>query len=236
MSIALIIAGGSGNRMGQDIPKQFLVIYEKPVIIYTLEAFERHSKIDAIYVVCIDGWQDRLHEYCSMFNISKLRGVVSNGNSAQHSICNGVTSLKEICSDNDIVVIHDGVRPLLDDEVLTDVIEKCKMYGNGVSSLPYKEQIFRKLDDVGTVEFIPREKLMRVSTPQAYSFAALNSAYTRATKENIGMGLTDYTNTMMVQLGVKLYFSKGSEKNLKLTTPDDLEIFKALLANDIRNV
>ncbi|MDE5872374.1 MAG: 2-C-methyl-D-erythritol 4-phosphate cytidylyltransferase, partial [Lachnospiraceae bacterium] len=135
MNIAVIIAGGSGSRMGQDIPKQFINVYDKPVIVYTLESFERHDLVDAIEVVCIDGWHDILWAYAKQFNITKLKWVVSGGDSAQESIRNGVYNLKDKCDGSDNIIIHDGIRPLVDDEVLNDVIDKCNEYGNGVTSL-----------------------------------------------------------------------------------------------------
>ena len=130
MNIAVIVAGGSGSRMGQEIPKQFINVYDKPVIVYTLEAFQKHPQIDKIIVVCIDGWHDILKAYAKQFDISKLEKIVSGGNSAQESIRNGVYSLEGLCQNDDIVVIHDGVRPLVDDSVLSDVIIKCNMYAN----------------------------------------------------------------------------------------------------------
>ena len=132
-NIAIIIAGGSGSRMGQDIPKQFINVYDKPVLIYTLESFQRHPLIDAIEVVCIDGWHDVLWAYAHQFNISKLKGVVSGGNTGQESIRNGVFNLEDKAGDDDIVIVHDGIRPLVDAEVLTDVIKTAQRYGNGVT-------------------------------------------------------------------------------------------------------
>jgi CTP:molybdopterin cytidylyltransferase MocA len=126
MNIAIIIAGGSGHRMGQDIPKQFINVYDKPVIIYTLEGFQRHPMIDAIEVVCIDGWHDVLWAYAHQFDISKLKWVVSGGGTGQESIRNGVYNLEGKANDDDIIIIHDGIRPLVDDSVLTDVIQKAK--------------------------------------------------------------------------------------------------------------
>ncbi len=228
-NVAIIIAGGSGNRMGQDIPKQFINVYDKPVIIYTLENFQRHPMIDDIYVVCIDGWHEILKAYANQFNISKLRAIFNGGKSAQESIRNGVFGIKELVNSDDIVVIHDGVRPLVDDSVLSDVIIKCKKYGNAVSSMPYNEQIFKKLDEETTIEYIPRETLRRVATPQAYKYNKLLWAYEKAFSENIGISGSSYTNTMMVDLGEKLYFAAGSDKNIKLTTKDNLEMFKAFL-------
>lgn len=124
MNIAIIIAGGSGHRMGQDIPKQFINVYDKPILIYTLEGFQRHPLIDAIEVVCIDGWHDVLWAYAKQFNITKLKWVVLGGQTGQESIRNGVFSLEDKCSPDDIVIIHDGIRPLVDGTVLSDVIMK----------------------------------------------------------------------------------------------------------------
>lgn len=231
MNYALIIAGGSGNRMGQDIPKQFINVYDKPVLLYTLEGFQLQPMIDEIEVVCLDGWHDVLRAYANQFNITKLKNIVSGGNSAQESIRNGVYNLEGKASENDIVVIHDGIRPLVDATVLTDVIQKAKQYGNGVTSLPYNEQIFivNPEDEATTKQYIPRETLRRVSTPQAYRFKQLDEAYHKAFETGIGIYGSAYTNTMMVELGEKLYFAAGSDKNIKLTTKDDLEMFKGYL-------
>ena len=229
MSVAIVIAGGTGNRMHQDIPKQFINVYDKPVIIYTLEAFERHPEIDAIEVVCIDGWHEMLRAYAMQFGITKLKWIISGGKTAQESIRNGVFFLRDKCDGEDVVIIHDGIRPLIEDEVLSDVILKCRQYGNGVTSLPYNEQIFIKADEVSTRQYIPRDTLRRVSTPQAYRFEKLLWAYEKAFDENIGIGSGTYANTLMVELGETLYFAAGSEKNIKLTTKDDLALFKSYL-------
>lgn len=234
MNIAIIIAGGSGNRMGQDIPKQFINVYDKPVIIYTLEGFQCHPMVDAIEVVCIDGWHDVLRAYARQFNITKLKWIVSGGKTGQESIRNGVYNLEGKVETDDIVIIHDGIRPLVDASVLTDVIQKAKEFGNGVTSLPYNEQIFivNPEDEMTTRQYIPREKLRRVSTPQAYRFGRLNDAYHEAFEKEIGIYGSSYTNTMMVELGEVLHFAAGSDKNIKLTTKDDLELFKGYLKMD----
>jgi len=229
MNIAVIIAGGSGHRMGQDIPKQFINVYDKPILIYTLESFQKHPQIDAIEVVCIEGWHDIVWAYARQFNISKLKWIVAGGDSGQESIRNGVYNLEDNCQPDDIIIIHDGIRPLVDETVLSDVIVKCQKYGNAVTSLPYNEQIFVVDDETSTVKYIPRETLRRVSTPQAYKFEKLNWAYHEAFEKGIGIYGSSYTNTMMVELGERLYFAAGSDKNIKLTTKDDLEIFKAYL-------
>jgi 2-C-methyl-D-erythritol 4-phosphate cytidylyltransferase len=234
MNIAILIAGGSGKRMGQDIPKQFINVYDKPILLYTLESFERHPQIDAIEVVCIDGWHDVLRAYARQFNISKLKWIVSGGASGQESIRNGVYNLEGKVQPDDIIVIHDGIRPLVDASVLTDVLIKAQMYGNAVSSMPYNEQIFiiNPDDSSTTKQYIPRETLRRVSTPQAYRFDLLDKKYHEAFEKKIGIYGSSYTNTMMVELGVTLHFAAGSDKNIKLTTKDDLELFKAYLHLD----
>ena len=165
MTTAIIIAGGSGARMGQDIPKQFINVYDKPVLVYTLESFQRHPQIDAIEVVCIDGWHDILWAYAKQFNISKLKWVISGGKTGQESIRNGVYHLEGKVSGDDIIIVHDGIRPLVDESVLTDVIIKAQQYGNAITSLPYNEQIFVVDDDISTTKFIQRETLRRISTP-----------------------------------------------------------------------
>lgn len=233
-TIAIIIAGGSGRRMGQDIPKQFINVYDKPVIIYTLEGFQQHPMVDAIEVVCLDGWHDILWAYANQFGISKLKWVISGGDTGQESIRNGVYHLEGKAKEDDLIVIHDGIRPLVDASVLSDVIQTAKEFGNGVTSLPYNEQIFivNPEDTSTTNQYIPRETLRRVSTPQAYRFKRLDEAYHEAFKKEIGIKGSAYTNTMMVELGETLHFAAGSDKNIKLTTKDDLELFKSYLKVD----
>lgn len=232
MNIAVIIAGGSGTRMGQSIPKQFISIHDKPVLIYTLEGFQRHPMIDAIEVVCIDGWQEVVWAFARQFGIDKMKWIVTGGNSGQESIRNGVFNLEGKCTDNDIIIIHDGIRPLVDAFVLTNVIELAREKGNAVTSMPYNEQIFiiNEADPTTTCKYIPRETLRRVATPQAYRFSKLVWAYHEAFDKEIGIYGSSYTNTMMVELGETLHFAAGSDKNIKLTTQDDLELFKGYLS------
>lgn len=230
-NIAIIIAGGSGHRMGQDIPKQFINVYDKPIIIYTLESFQKHPMVDEIEVVCIEGWEQILWAYAKQFGIDKLRWIVPGGNSGQESIRNGVYNLQGKCKNGDIVIIHDGVRPLVDGEILSDVIRTAQKYGNGVTSRPVNEQVFlvNEKDDTTSSAYIQREKLRIVATPQAYEFSNLFARYKEAFEKGIGIHGSSYTNTMMVELGETLHLASGSDRNIKLTTKDNLEIFKATL-------
>ena len=224
------MAAGKGQRTRQDIPKQFINVHDKPIVIYTLENFQKHPEIDGIVVVCLDGWQDILRAYARQYNIDKLRKIVNGGATVQESLRNGVFALEGLCSDDDIVIIHDGIRPLIEESVLSDVIATCRQHGNGVTSLPYNEQIFKRKDDISTDEYIPRDTLRRVSTPQAYRFGKLHWAYETAFEKEIGIYGSSYTNTMMVDLGETLYFAAGSERNIKITTVEDIELFKAFLS------
>ena len=229
MNIAIVIAGGVGSRMGANIPKQFIEVKGKHVLAYTLESFQNNNLIDAIEVVCIDGWQDDVWAYREKYGITKLKWITKGGNSGQESIRNGVYNLKDKVSGNDNIIIHNGIRPLVEDYVLEDLITKCDKYGNAVTSMPYNEQIFLVDNEISTIKYIPRETLRRVATPQAYKFDLLYDKYQEAFKKEIGIYGSSYTNTMMVELGVRLYFAAGSDRNIKLTTPGDLAIFEAML-------
>lgn len=232
MNIAIIIAGGVGNRMGANIPKQFIKVKGKHVLAYTLESFQNNSNIDAIEVVCINGWEDVILEDKTKYGITKLKWITKGGSTGQESIRNGVFNLEGKVNDDDNIIVHDGIRPLVEDYVLDDLIEKCNKYGNAVTSMPYNEQIFLVDNEISTIKYIPRETLRRVATPQAYKFSLLDSKYHEAFEKEIGIYGSSYTNTMMVELGVRLYFAKGSDRNIKLTTPGDLEIFEAMLEKD----
>ncbi|MDR0784474.1 MAG: 2-C-methyl-D-erythritol 4-phosphate cytidylyltransferase [Treponema sp.] len=235
MNIALVISSGTGKRTMQEIPKQFINVYDKPILIYTLEGFQTHPDIDVIEAVCLDGWHEIVKAYARQYNISKLKWIVNGGETVQESIRNGVYNLAENCKADDIVIIHDGIRPLIDKAVVSDCIAVCKKYGNAVSSLPYNEQIFKTTDGLTTDEYIQRETLRRVQTPQAYIFHNIYTSYKKAFDEKIGIYGSSYANTMMVELGETLHFAAGSDRNIKITTLDDIELFKALLSIEKRN-
>lgn len=227
MNIALILAGGYGSRTEQDIPKQFMNVYDKPLIIYTLENFERHPEIDGIAVVCLEGWHEVLRAYARQYKISKLKWIFSGGNDGQESTGKGIESLKDVCSESDVIMVHDAIRPFITAEVITDGIKKCMEKGSGLSAVRCQETIVRTDDGISGSENIARTEIMRVQTPQAYRYGKAVWAYEEARRQGITGEV--YINTLMLRLGEKLYFSKGTEKNVKVTTIDDLEVFKALL-------
>ena len=227
MNIALIIAGGAGNRMHQDIPKQFLIVHERPVIIYTLEAFEKHPEIDAIAVVCIQGWDQVLWAYAKQFNISKLRFVIPGGENGQDSIRNGVFELEKHFSQDDIVLIHDAIRPMVSAEIISDNIRVAREYGNAITVIPCAEAMLQTDDGIVSSGSYPRDRLKRTQTPQAFHLGDICELHRKAL--NAGITNSVASCTLMIEMGKPVFFSIGSEKNIKLTTIEDIDIFKALL-------
>ncbi len=225
--IAIIIAGGSGNRMGQDIPKQFLNVGEKPVIIYTLQAFQNHPNIDGIIVVCIDGWHEILKSYSKQFNITKLKSIVSGGICGQASIKFGLDEAKKFYSDDDIVLIHDAIRPMVSEEVISDNIAKCELYGNATSVVPCTTVVLGKTNGEFSEEVVDRDKLYLTQTPQAFILKDILDAHREAKERGITSSVASCS--LYIELGRKVYYSVGAETNIKLTRPGDIQIFKALL-------
>ena len=227
-NIALLIAGGSGNRMHQDIPKQFITVNERPVIVYTLEAFENHPEIDAIAVVCIQGWEQVLWAYAKQFNITKLKYIIPGGKNGQDSIRNGVYELEKHFDKDDIVLIHDAIRPMVSAEIISDNIRVAREYGNAITVIPCAEAMMQTEDGVVSVGSYPRDRLKRTQTPQAFKIGDICDLHRRALEAGITNSVASCT--LKIEMGEQVYFSAGSEKNIKLTTVEDIDIFKALLA------
>lgn len=226
-NIGLIIAGGSGNRMHQDIPKQFITVNERPVIVYTLEAFEKHPEIDAIAVVCIEGWDQVLWAYAMQFNITKLKYVVIGGENGQDSIRNGVMELEKHFAANDLVLIHDAIRPMVSAEIISDNIRVAREYGNAIAVIPCAEAMLQTEDGTVSVGAYPRDHLKRTQTPQAFRIGEICNLHRKALEAGITNSIASCT--LKIEMGEQVYFSAGSEKNIKLTTVEDIDIFKALL-------
>ena len=206
MNYALIIAGGSGNRMGQDIPKQFMHVDNCPIIIHTLMAFQKHPDIQGIAVVCLAGWETVLQSYANQFNITKLKWIFPGGNNGQESIHNGIYGLKEAgCCDDDLILVHDAVRPLLSQDIISE-----------------------SEDGFTSTTSIPRDKLIRTQTPQTFRLGNLIAAHEEAMAKGIANSVASCT--LMAELGGRqMHVVPGSEKNIKITTIEDLEILKALM-------
>ncbi len=228
MTVALLTASGQGTRMGQDIPKQFLHVKDKPIIIYTLERFQNNPQIDAIILVTLPNWFGFVEAYARQFNITKLKWVVAGGATGQESIHNGLMELKKHCPDDTVVMIHDGNRPMVDNNIISDSLAVFAKHGSAVAVIPCMEAVFKSEDGLTSTISIPREALQRTQTPHTYTLKKLLWAHEEAEKR--GITNTAASCTLMNALGEVVYFSRGSEKNFKLTTLDDIEIFNAFLA------
>lgn len=227
-NVALLIAGGTGSRMHQNIPKQFISVNERPVIVYTLEAFEKHPMIDAIAVVCIEGWEHVLWAYAKQFNISKLQYVIPGGKNGQDSIRNGVMELEKDFAADDLVLIHDAIRPLVSEEIISDNIRVATECGNAITVIPCAEAMLQTEDGCVSIGSYPRDQLKRTQTPQAFHIGEICDLHRKALE--VGITNSVASCTLMIEMGKQVFFSKGSEKNVKLTTVEDIDIFKALLS------
>lgn len=230
MNIGLIIAGGSGNRMGQDIPKQFMHLDGAPIIIMTMQAFERHPDIDAIAVVCLKGWETVLQSYANQYNIEKLKWIFPGGNTGMESIHNGIYGLRDAgCNDEDMVLIHDSVRPLLSQEIISSNIAICKAYGYAITGIQCREAILESEDGFTTTSSIPRDRLIRTQTPQTFRLKNIISAHEKAKQKGITNSVASCTLIAELDENIEMHIVPGSEKNIKITTVEDLEILKALM-------
>ena len=230
MNIGLIIAGGSGNRMGQDIPKQFMHVDGAPIIIWTLKAFEQHPDIEAIAVVCLRGWETVLQSYANQFCIKKLKWIFPGGDTGFESIHNGIYGLKEAgCDDEDLVLIHDGVRPLLSQEIISSNIAICKAYGYAVTGIQCREAILESHDGFTTKTSIPRDTLIRTQTPQTFRLGNIIKAHEHAKVKGITNTVSSCTLIAELEEDIEMHIVPGSEKNIKITTVEDLEMIKALM-------
>lgn len=227
-NIALILAGGVGSRMHQDIPKQFISVNDKPVIVYTMEVFQNHPDINAIYIVCLNGWHEILKAYIKQFNITKAVQVIEGGKNGQDSIRNGVYAIAEKYKEDDLILVHDAIRPMLSADIISDNIVKCKKYGSAITVIPCMEAMLKSRDEIESEESILRNSLFRAQTPQTIRVKDAVRIHKKALEKGITNSVA--TCTLLLELGEKVYFARGSELNIKITTPDDITIFKALLS------
>lgn len=229
MNIAVIFAGGSGQRMNTTSrPKQFLEMHKKPIIIYTLEIFENHPDIDAIVVACIEEWIPYLKELLYKYRINKVKKIVPGGSTGQMSIFNGLMAAKEVSGgEKSVVLIHDGVRPLINDKLITDNITSVKKNGSAITTAVVTETILVVNDDE-SINHVPDRAHSRVAkAPQSFWLEDILGAHERAQKE----GITDCIDscTMMKMYGYPLYLVDGPGENIKITTPDDFFVMRAFL-------
>ena len=226
---ALIFAGGSGSRMKTTTkPKQFLELHDKPIIIHTIEHFENHPQIDQIVIVCIDGWHDYLRNLLEKFHIKKVVCIVSGGNTGQMSIFNGLEALKQFIQPaaDDIVLIHDGVRPLIDEEIITKNILSVRQNGNAITAKPVIETVVQVDEQDKITNVVERSTCQTAAAPQSFYFNDIFEYHLKAQSEGL-FDMTD-SSTLMGYYGKELYTVMGGSENIKITTPSDFYIFRAI--------
>lgn len=228
MNYALIFAGGVGSRMGSNIPKQFLRVDHKPIIIHVIEKFSAHEDIDGIVVVCKQDYITECESYIKEFNIHKVLAVIAGGNTGQASICCGINYLKETVSrhpEQDIVLVHDGVRPLIDHDLLTRSIQCVKQNGNSIAVSPAIETVIR-IDAQGhIIDTVDRSQCRNAKAPQCFFLADIWAVHQQALQDGV---TTIDSATLMSHYGHQLYTTDCKAENIKITTPNDYYMFKGM--------
>lgn len=230
MNIAVIFAGGVGSRMhSKQRPKQFLEMYNKPIIIHTLEHFQNHPMIDTIVVVCIESWISYLKKQLYMYRIDKVKKVVHGGETGQLSIYNGLVAAKEIArNEKSIVLIHDGVRPLINEKIITDNIKSVKNHGSAITTAPVKETILVVNEGTSSIDYVPSRNNSRMAkAPQSFWLDDILAVHEQCLKD--GEKNCIDSCTMMQKYGYPLYLIDGSYQNIKITTPKDFYTMRAIL-------
>lgn len=229
MVTAIILAGGTGSRIGADIPKQFIKIMDKPILAYTLEVFQNNGNIDAIEIVCHRDWMEETKAICQEYGITKFRYLTEGGETFQESVMNGIYHLRDELRDDDMVVVSFGVSPLTTDEIIDDNVRVCREYGNAIAAEDEVLCSCIKDDELGSTQPILRETLKGFANPWAFRFGEVYEAYQTAEAQGILKDLEPHTTSLYFALGKKLYFSKTTSLNLKITTREDLDIFEGYL-------
>lgn len=228
MNYVIIIAGGVGNRLGASVPKQFVEVLGKPVIAYTMEHFQNHPEIDAIELVCVDGYQGHLKGIVERYGISKVIKIVKGGSEYEQSIMNGVSGLKDIARPDDVVMIHWSASPFLSADIISDSIRVCKEKGNAISA-SYSYLLYGTNDGDCAKKSINRETFMTLSAPQSFLYRVIVDIYRQVEEKKMLDYVEAHTPALMTELGIPLYFSKGSHSNIKITTKEDIDLFLGYL-------
>lgn len=228
MNYAIILAGGVGNRFGASVPKQFVEVLGKPVIVYTMKHFQNHPDIDAIELVCVDGYQEHLKNIVDKYGITKVLKIVKGGSEYERSIMNGVAGLEGIAKPDDLVIIHWAASPFLSEEIITDNIRVCKEKGNAITA-SYSYLLYGTNDGDCAKKSINRESFMTLATPQSFQYKVITDIYKQVEEKHMLDYVEAHTPALMTELGIPVYFSKGSHANIKITTKEDVDLFLGYL-------
>ncbi len=224
MNYVIIIAGGVGSRLGAKVPKQFVEVLGKPIIAYTMEHFQNHPEIDGIELVCVDGFQEHLQGIADKFGITKVIKIVKGGSEYEYSIMNGVVGLDGIAKPEDVVMIHWAASPFLSEEIITDNIRVCKEKGNAITA-SYSYLLYGTNDGDCAKKSINRETFMTLSAPQSFQFKLIKDIYKQVEEKKMFEYVEAHTPALMTELGIPVYFSKGSHSNIKITEKEDVDLF-----------
>ena len=228
MNYVIIIAGGIGSRLGAKVPKQFVEVLGKPVIAYTMEHFQNHPEIDAIELVCVDGFQEHLKDIADKYGITKVLKIVKGGSEYERSIMNGVAGLDGIAKPDDLVIIHWAASPFLSEEIITDNIRVCKEKGNAITA-SYSYLLYGTNDGDCAKKAINRETFMTLAAPQSFKYSVITDIYRQVEEKHMFDYVEAHTPAFMAELGIPIYFSKGSHTNIKITEKEDVDLFLGYL-------
>lgn len=241
MNVALILAGGVGNRLGAKIPKQFIEVLGKPVLAYTIEAFEKHPEIDAVIVACVKPYIDYMWQMKEKYGLSKLKWVTEGGDTFQGSVLNGVRYLEDKISRDDIILVHFGASPFLTGDIITDCIKVCKEKGNAISTTDFYVLSGKKKSTESVAipenysdEYIDRETIAVMNSPHAFKYGFIDDLYKEAVETGVIDTVEPHTTTLMYAMGKRIYFALGSQNNIKITRKEDLELFEGYVLEQQR--
>ena len=224
MNYVVLLAGGIGNRLGAGIPKQFVEVLGKPVIAYTMQKYQEHPEIDGIELVCVDGFQEELKKIAEKYQITKVIKIVKGGSEYERSIMNGVEGLKGIAMPDDVVMIHWAASPFVTEDIISDNIRVCREKGNAMSACP-AYLLYGTNDGEQSNQNINRDTFKILAAPQSFLYKNIVSIYEEVGKRDLLNKIEAHTTAIMTELGIPIYFSKGSQTNIKITTKEDLEMF-----------
>ena len=227
MNVALILAGGVGQRMGAAIPKQFIKIQGKPIIAYTLEIFEQNSQIDAVEIACVHGYENLLQNILTEYKIKKVKWICEGGSTFTLSVYAGLKNLVDTLNPKDLLMIHMSVAPFINNHIINDALRVAKEKGNSISENPCLLCMGSRDTDEYSLKSVLRETITGLNTPQTFHFGELFELYVQAEKDGILENLEPHTTSVYYHYGKPLYFSKGSQLNIKITNQDDLDLFEA---------
>ncbi len=226
-NVVMILAGGIGSRVGASIPKQFIEINGRPILAYTIDIFERHDAIDAIEIVCIRSYIDYVKELISAEGFKKVKLITEGGADFQSSVINGLKALDGKLNDSDNLLIHYGASPMTTADVISDAIRVCNEKGNASPARSLVYLASKKTSEDGSIHFINRDEVMCLNTPQVLKFNYAKEIYRRSMQMGMLEKVDPHTASLMLAMGEKIYFSKDNSLNIKITTKEDLELFKA---------